>query len=77
MKYMLIGIKVNSITQDIQSTIEFQFSSYTEARMHQVVMEKEHSDMKFHVNFNTNYVSIDSLLSVLDKDSSNVPSNFN
>ena len=77
MKYMLIGIKVNPITQDTMSTMELTFNSYTEARMHQIVMENEHKDMKFHINFNTNFISIDTMLALVDKTSSNIPSNWN
>lgn len=77
MKYLLIGVKTCSITQDIQSTIEYVFNSYTEARMNQIVMENQFSDMKFHINFNSN-VSLESLMTLVDlSTSSNIPSNFN
>lgn len=77
MKYMLIGVKMNPVTQDVMSTIEYVFNSYTEARMQQIVMEKLYPDMKFHVNFNNNFVSIDTMLTYVDKDSIHIPSNFN
>lgn len=77
MKYMLIGVKTCQITQDIISTMEYQFSSYTEARMNQLSMENQFPDMKFHVDFNSN-VSLESLLTLVDVSTSSIiPSNFN
>lgn len=77
MKYTLIGVKTCPITQNIQATIEHKFNSYTEARMHQIVMEREHLDMKFHINFNTDFVSIETMLCITDKSLSHIPSNYN
>lgn len=63
--YQLIGIKVNHLTQDVMSTIEFSYASYVEARANKIELSKIYPDMNFHIDYNSN-ISLDEMMSIVN-----------